>query len=101
MVSPKGDSGSKVEQGKSKPPKKGDPNSTYEQLDNETGEVVSRTKYDQNGNLTQREDYYKGSENNRHTHYDKQTGKTLEDHRHVYEYNDSGQRIGEWVEPIN
>jgi len=44
MVSPKGDSGSKVEQGKSKPPKKGDPNSTYEQLDNETVEVVSRTK---------------------------------------------------------
>lgn len=86
-------------QGKGRAPKTGTPNSVYEQLDNQNPKiVVSRTTYDRNGNVISRKDYYIGS--NPHTHYDKITGKILENHQHIYRYNDKGQRIGEEIVPL-
>jgi RHS repeat-associated protein len=43
-------------QGKSRSPKKGEPNSIYEQVD-ENGNVLSRTFYDENGNSFARQDF--------------------------------------------
>jgi len=88
-----------VSQGTAQAPKEGAANSEYEKVDNENPEiVVSKTKYNENGKPAEREDYYRGS--NPHTHYDKTTGKELTNHKHVYRYNDKGQRIGEDVEPL-
>ncbi|PYG87269.1 RHS repeat-associated protein [Ruminiclostridium sufflavum DSM 19573] len=97
--SPEGGSKPVVTQGKGQAPKQGQPNSVYEKVDNEDlNKVVSRTTYDSNGNIATREDYYTGS--NPHTHYDKSTGQNLENHTHIYKYNDKGQRIGEEVVPL-
>jgi len=89
-----------ITRGKAQAPKSGIPNSVYEKLDNQNpNTVVSRTIYDSNGNVISREDYYTGS--NPHTHYDKATGQNFENHKHIYKYNDKGQRIGEEVIPLN
>ncbi|WP_331922003.1 hypothetical protein [Pseudobacteroides sp.] len=89
-----GDNAPKVVQGKGQAPKKGDANSVYEKVHNEDpNKIVSRTTYDKNGNISTREDYD-------HTHFDKATKTELQNHKHIYEYNDKGQRIGEKTVPI-
>ena len=88
-----------VLRGKGQAPKKGNPNSVYEKIDNENPNLVtSRTTYDQNGYPATREDYYVGS--NPRTHYDKTTNIELKNHKHIFEYNEKGLPIGEKVIPL-
>ena len=83
-----------VTRGKGQAPKSSTPNSIYEKVHNEDpSKVVSRTKYDNNGNILIREDFDRN-------HYDKATKTALKDHKHIYSYNDKGQRIGEKIVPI-
>ncbi|MDR7814699.1 RHS repeat domain-containing protein [Lacrimispora sp.] len=91
----KGESGAEGEmtKGKSRAPAEGEPGSTYDQVDDK-GEVMSETKYGDNRKPEYRDDL-KGR-----PHYDKKTGQYLDQHRHVFEYNDKGQPIGEVVIPI-
>lgn len=71
----------------------GTPNSVYEKLDNEKPNlVISKTKYNEFGKIARREDYYQGS--NPHAHFDKETQTNLNDHVHVFTYNNKGQPIG-------
>ena len=65
-----------VLRGKGQAPKKGNPNSIYEKIDNENPNLVtSRTTYNKHGKIEKREDYYVGS--NPRTHYDKTTNIEL------------------------
>jgi len=78
-----------VTQGKSQASNKGDPGSTYEEVDND-GNVKSQTKYGENGKTKYWDDYT-------HNHYDKNIKQNLKQnlkpHRHIYEYNDKGQPV--------
>ena len=76
--------------GTSRAPTQSDPNSTYDQVD-ENGELRSHTTYNENGQPATRDD---------HTHYDKQTKTKYDQHRHTYTYNQNGQRNGEKVSQI-
>ena len=71
--------------GVSRAPITGQPNSTYEQVD-ANGNVTSRTTYGSDGKQQSRDDY-------NHTHFDKNTGQHLNPHRHLFEYNSSGQPV--------
>ncbi len=89
-----------VSQGTGQAPKTGAPNSEYEKVDNENPDiVVSKTKYNENGLPAERDDYYEGSDP--HTHFDKETQTNYTGHKHVFRYNDKGQRIGEDVLPLD
>ena len=82
-----------VLRGKGQAPKKGNPNSIYEKIDNENPNLVtSRTTYNEHGKEAIREDYYIGKDP--HTHFDKQTGTEFKSHKHIFEYNNKGQPIG-------
>jgi hypothetical protein len=89
-----------VIRGKSLAPKKGTPGSVYEKVDNEDSNlVVSRTTYDNNGYPAAREDYYKGS--NPQAHFDKESGASLKNHKHIFRFNDKGQPLAkEKVVPL-
>ncbi len=82
----------KVKSGKSKPPKTSDPDSVYEQKNND-GTVRSRSFYDKNGRQYKRQDFD-------HEHYDKNAGKPRQPHEHHYRYNSNGQPNGHDVGPI-
>lgn len=62
-----------VTQGKSRAPKTGTPGSVYEQVD-DNGNVMSRTKYGDNGKPEYRDDLQG------RPHFDKKTGKYLNKH---------------------
>lgn len=81
-----------VTRGKSRAPSTGEPGSTYEQVDDK-GNVVSRTKYGNNGKPEYRQDYS-------HEHYSKEIGEYLQPHQHSYSYNAKGQPTGETVTRI-
>ena len=71
-----------------KAPKKSDPNSTYEKIDNEDPNlVVSRTYYDSCGRPIERIDYFRGSKLHRHF-IEKFVGKA-ENHKHIFKYNET------------
>ena len=90
----KGDSETdNVTKGKSRAPEKGTPGSVYEQIDDK-GNVMSKTKYGENGKPEYRDDLMGKP------HYDKSTGQYLDQHRHEFKYNEKGQPIGEKVSPI-
>jgi uncharacterized protein YxeA len=81
-----------IARGKSQAPPQGEPNSTYEQVDDK-GNLRSRTHYNENGQAETRDDFD-------HEHFDKKTQRYLKLHRHTYKYNEKGQPIGETVIPI-
>ena len=83
----------KITSGKLRAPETGTPGSIYEQIDNK-GDVMSRTKYGENGRPEYRDDLMGRA------HYDKTRGEYLDQHRHTYKYNDKGQPIKEIVTPI-
>ena len=55
---------------------------------------MSETKYGENGRPEYRDDF------TGKPHYDKNTEESLKSHRHIYEYNDKGQPIGNGVAPV-
>jgi len=55
---------------------------------------MSRTHYGENGKVEYRDDL------TGRPHFDKNTQQYLDQHRHVYKYNEYGQLIGEEVFPI-
>lgn len=76
-----------VLKGKSKAPKKGPPNSIYEQLD-DTGKVRSRTFYDENGYPFSRQDFD-------HSH------GGMQPHEHQREFDSMGRLVSkEKVGPL-
>lgn len=82
-----------ITRGKGPAPKRGAPNSVYEKVDNEDPRIItSRTTYNSNGKPATREDYYRGSD--RHAHFDKETKRVLQSHKHIFKYNSRGQPIG-------
>ena len=86
------DNKTKISKWRQRPSKKSDPNSIYEQL-NDDGTVKTRSFYDENGNQFDRQDFD-------HSHYSKELNKRLDEHEHFKSYNDKGQVNGEKVYPI-
>ena len=90
----KKDSCKKVIRGKGKAPEKSDPDSIYEKIDNEDHNlVVSRTYYDSYGRPMERIDYFRGSKV--HRYFVNKLEGEAENHKHIFKYNEKGQRISE------
>ncbi len=83
----------KINSGKGRPPKTSEPNSIYEQL-NDDGTVKSRSFYNENGNQFSRQDFAGKS------HYSKELNEWLVEHEHGLEYNENGQVIGKTLDTI-
>ena len=83
----------KIDSGKSRPPKTSEPNSIYEQL-NDDGTVKSRAFYNDNGNEFARQDFD-------HSHYSKELNEDLlNGHEHTKFYNGNGQVNGKKLAPL-
>ena len=86
-----------VIRGKGMAPDRGTPGSVYEKVDNEDPNlVISRTTYNKFGRIAEREDYYIG--NNPHTH--QEGDLVMQNHKHIFRYNEKGQPNGKAVIPL-